>query len=251
MSLLATPPIRCPLLMESLFTFVSPPGPCGYLPDRDWSLHYEIVGQVTPAEYMERLKQGWRRFGYSLFRPECPTCRMCRSLRVPVGSFRPDRSQRRAWAANAGEVTLTIGEAVVSKEKIALYDKFHRFQRQFKGWPQHEPETAADYIESFVDNPFVTDEWCYHLGNRLVGVGYVDHLPEGLSAIYFYYDPDERHRSLGTHNVLSIIRRTADLGLPHAYLGFYVEGCRSLEYKARFRPNEVFGPDGHWRPFLG
>ena len=30
-------------------------------------------------------------------------------------------------------------------------------------------------------------------------------LPDGLSAIYFYYDPDERDRSLGTCNVLSVI----------------------------------------------
>ena len=45
------------------------------------------------------------------------------------------------------------------------------------------------YAESFVDNPFVTQEWQYRVGEKLVGVGYVDHLPEGLSAIYFYYDP--------------------------------------------------------------
>src|SRR5262249_34878758 len=151
--------------MESLFTFVSPPGPCGYLPDRDWSLHYEVVGQIAPAEYMERLKQGWRRFGYSLFRPECPSCKMCKTLRVPVATFQADRSQRRAWAANDGELRLTIGEAGVSKAKLALYDKFHRFQREFKGWPAHEPETPADYIESFVDNPFATEEWCYYLGD--------------------------------------------------------------------------------------
>ena len=81
--------------MESLFTFTCPPSRCGYLAGREWSLHYEVVGQITPGEYMDRLKQGWRRFGYSLFRPECPECRMCRSLRVPVSTFRPDRSQRR------------------------------------------------------------------------------------------------------------------------------------------------------------
>ena len=38
--------------------------------------------------------------------------------------------------------------------------------------------------------------------------------------------------------------------LPHVYLGFYVEGCRSLEYKGRFRPNEALDADGEWRLFL-
>ena len=236
--------------MESLFTFASEPDACGYLPDRRWSLHYEIVGHVTPAEYQERLKQGWRRFGYSLFRPECPSCKMCRSLRVPVAGFRPDRSQRRAWAANHADVSLTIGDPIVTREKLALYDKFHAFQHGSKGWPLHDPESPGAYIESFVDNPFPTEEWLYRVGDRLVGVGYVDRLPEGLSAIYFFHDPDERHRSLGTFNVLSIIRSVAERGLPHAYLGFYVEGCRSLEYKGRFRPNEALDAEGAWRAFL-
>ena len=84
----------------------------------------------------------------------------------------------------------------------------------------------------------------------MVGVGYVDHLSEGLSAIYFFHDPAEHRRSLGTFNVLSVIRHAAEQYLPHVYLGYYVEGCRSLEYKGRFRPNEVIHPDGEWRPFL-
>lgn len=236
--------------MESLFTFTTPPGECGYLPDRDWRLQYDVVGQATPAEYMTRLKQGWRRFGHSLFRPVCETCQMCRSVRVPVATFRPDRSQKRAWAANAGEVRLEVRPPSVSSEKLDLYDRFHAHQHEAKGWPGHDPKTADDYIESFVENPFATGEWCYYLGDRLIGVGYVDHLPEGLSAIYFFYDPEERRRSLGTFNVLSVIRGAAAAGLPHVYLGYYVEGCRSLEYKARFRPNEVLGPDGTWGPFL-
>jgi arginine-tRNA-protein transferase len=236
--------------MESLFTFVSPPGKCGYLPDRVWQLHYEVVGQLSPAEYAQRLRQGWRRFGYSMFRPACPACRACQPMRVPVATFRPDRSQRRAWKANHADVRIIIGTPGVTRAKLALYDKFHRFQHDLKGWPTHDGETATDYVESFVDNPFPTQEWDYYLGDRLVGVGYVDQLPEALSAIYFYHDPDDRARSLGTFNVLSVLAAARALGVPHLYLGFYVEGCRSLEYKGRFRPNEVLGPEGAWVPFL-
>lgn len=236
--------------MESLFTFTSPPSTCGYLPDRQWQLQYEIMGQLTPAEYLARMKTGWRRFGYSLFKPACPNCTQCRSLRVPVATFQPDRSQRRAWKANAADVRVAVGWPEVTAEKLDLYDRFHRYQHVSKGWPEHGPETVADYVESFVDNPFETQEWCYFLGDRLIGVGYVDHLPEGFSAIYFFHDPDERDRSLGVFNVLSVIRGATAQGLPFVYLGYYVEGCRSLEYKARYRPNQVLHPDGDWRPFL-
>ena len=94
------------------------------------------------------------------------------------------------------------------------------------------------------------EEWRYLLNGRLVGVGYVDALPDGLSAIYYFSDPDERSRSLGTFNVLSIIEEAGRRGLPWVYLGYYVKGCRSVEYKARFAPNEVLGADGTWGPFV-
>jgi arginine-tRNA-protein transferase len=70
-----------------------------------------------------------------------------------------------------------------------------------------------------------------------------------LSAIYFFYDPDERHRSLGTWNVLSLIEEAGRRRLPYVYLGYYVEGCGSMEYKGRFAPSELRGDDGVWRTF--
>jgi arginine-tRNA-protein transferase len=236
--------------METLFTFVSPPARCGYLPDRVWQLRYDVVGKFAAAEYSGRLLDGWRRFGHSVFRPECTGCRACQSLRVDVKRFRTDRSQQRAWNRNVNDVTVIVGDPAVSDEKLRLYDRFHASQTESKGWPAHEPESPSDYIESFVENPFPTKEWCYYVAGRLVGVGYVDHLPVGLSAIYFYYDPNERGRSLGTFNILSVIRSAAEASFPHVYLGYYVKGCRSLEYKARFRPNQVRQPDGSWQLFV-
>lgn len=231
--------------MLSLYTFTAPASPCGYLPDRDWRLRYEVVGALTAAEYESRLLSGWRRFGFSLFVPACPACAACQSLRVDVARFRPSDSQKRSWKRNAGAVTLTVGEPCVTPEKLALYDAFHAHQAEVVGWPDRGPESAAEYAAAFVENPFPTEEWQYHLDGRLVGVGYVDPLAVGPSAVYFFHDPAERKRSLGTFNVLSVIDRARRDGLPHAYLGLYVAGCRSLEYKANYRPHEVL-VGGEW-----
>jgi arginine-tRNA-protein transferase len=152
-------------------------------------------------------------------------------------------------AANEGEIRLKIGRPSVTNAKMELYGRFHEFQHGLKGWPKHGEESPAAYSESFVENPFPTEEWCYYLGEQLVGVGYVDALPDGLSAIYFFYDPDLRDRSLGTFNVLRVLREAARRRHSHVYLGYFVEGCRSLEYKGRFRPNEVILPDGTWVTF--
>jgi leucyl-tRNA---protein transferase len=235
--------------VETLFRYVATPSRCGYLPDRLWSLEYEMVADIAPAEYMERMLAGWRRFGSTLFRPHCRGCTACRALRVCVDRFRPSRTQRRARKANDGEVTLRIGKPTVSRAKLLLYDRYHAFQTDAKGWPLHPAGDAAAYANSFVDNPFATEEWSYYLGSRLVGVGYVDDLPGGLSAIYFFYDPAERRRSLGTWNVLNLIQESANRRCPHLYLGYYVAGSASMLYKSHFVPNQLLGVDGEWRDF--
>lgn len=235
--------------MESLFRYVAPPSTCGYLPGERWSLEYELVQTLSPAEYMDRMRQGWRRFGTMLFRPQCPECQQCRSLRVLVERFRPKRNQRRVRQANEGIVELRVGGPSVSRAKLDLYDRFHLFQVANKGWPEHPAKDAVSYRDSFVNNPFPTEEWCYFLEGILIGVGYVDVLPTGLSAIYFYYEPNLRHLSLGTWNVLNIIDQARRRRLPHVYLGYFVPACSSLAYKARFGPNQVRGADGEWRDF--
>jgi arginyl-tRNA--protein-N-Asp/Glu arginylyltransferase len=211
--------------MQSLFRYTASPSPCGYLPDQVWSLEYEYVGEMTEGEYLQRMLEGWRRFGTMLFRPACPSC---------------------------------------TRAKLALYDRYHAHQSSSKGWPEHPAKDAASYADSFVHHPFPVEEWTYFLGGKLVGVGYVDFLPHppepgagweagadvrGLSAIYFFYDPEERDRSLGTWNVLCLIDEAVRRGLPYVYLGYYVPGCPSMEYKPRFVPNQIRGKDGGWRDF--
>lgn len=235
--------------METVFNFVSTPGPCGYLPEQSWRLEYEIVRSMSAQEYLDRLERGWRRFGISLFRPRCPACAACRSLRVLVEQFRPDRSMRRLRKANAGSVRHEIGTPSVTRAKLDLYDRFHAFQTDFKGWPEHDPKDAEGYSHSFAENPTPTQEWRYYHEERLVGVGYVDDLPGAMSAIYFFYDPDCRHLSLGTWNVLCLLEHAAAQGIPYLYLGYFVNGCRSMAYKARFVPNQTLGQDGRWHDF--
>jgi arginine-tRNA-protein transferase len=44
-----------------------------------------------------------------------------------------------------------------------------------------------------------------------------------------------------------MIKECARRGLPYAYLGYFVKGCRSMEYKGHFKPSEILYPDGTWR----
>ena len=232
--------------MNRVLSFTTAAAACEYRPERLAQHRYDVDPALRAADYMNHLKNGWRRFGPAIFRPACPACSMCRSVRVPVAGFRPSATQRRIWRKNAGSVTVRIGTPSESPEKLALWRRFHRHGQATKGWPP----ASEDGPGILLDNPFPTEEWTYYCGDRLIGLGYVDALSEGLSAIYFCWEPQEARRSPGTFNLLTMIAAAKDRGLPHVYLGYYVEGCRSLEYKGNFRENEVLAVDGTWQTFL-
>jgi arginine-tRNA-protein transferase len=78
----------------------------------------------------------------------------------------------------------------------------------------------------------------------LIAACLTDVLADGLSMVYSFYDPEEAERSLGTFMILDHLDRAQRLGLPHLYLGYWVEGSKKMAYKARFRPQERLGMNG-------
>jgi len=230
--------------MKTIVRWTEPPGPCDNGPDHICQTEYLVVATMEPDEYMVHLLAGWRRFGHTLFRQKCSGRDACRSLRVDTASFRLDRSQRRTRTANERGIRLRISDPEASPFKVDLLDRFLADRSKSRGWSPCEPGDAAEFASRFVVNPFPTQEWCYFLDDVLIGVGYVDELAGGLSAIYFAREPAHRNRSLGTWNVLCLLERARALGLPHVYLGYHALGCPSLQYKGRFRPNQSLDSDG-------
>lgn len=222
--------------------------PCPYRPGQTQVLEKLIVRSMEASDYERLLEAGWRKFGRCVFRPRCPTCRACESLRVDVAGFRPNRAQRRVRARNEGEVALEIGEPRVSAENLAMYDAFHEARSEARDWGPREPATALDYSFGFAENPAPTvREYRHRLPDgSLMGLGYVDELPTALSAIYFMWDPARADRSPGTWNILTLIDRARELGAPRVHLGYFVADCPSLSYKRNFRPHERLAPDGRW-----
>ena len=66
----------------------------------------------------------------------------------------------------------------------------------------------------------------------------------GLSAVYSFFDPELRSRSLGTVMILWLIERAQSLNLTHVYLGFWIAESSKMAYKTKFRPIEIKRPEG-------
>src|SRR5580658_9363590 len=88
--------------MTELVRIVEQPRLCSYLPTQTASLELYAMTEVSPAEYTDLLARGWRRFGWQFFRPACPRCQECRSIRVLAQEFLPSAGQRRVLRNNEG-----------------------------------------------------------------------------------------------------------------------------------------------------
>jgi len=231
--------------MLLLHQLVTEPHTCAYLADRPARLEYSYAARLSGAEYEELMNRGYRKFGALLFRPVCEGCAECRPIRIPVAGFTPDRSQRRSWKRNCA-LNAVHGPAVVDEQRLELYRRYHAAQAGRKGWPRQEKD-PEDYAFSFVRNPVASVEISLWEEDRLRAVVLTDVTPNVVSGIYHYYDPDLYDRGVGTYCMLRTIELARELGKTWAYFGFYVAGCQSLAYKARFRPCEIMGPDGIWR----
>lgn len=216
----------------------APPGRCSYLPEETASLTYRLSFGMPAAVLGELLRRGWRRHGCHLFRPACPTCVKCRSVRVDVEQFAPSKSQRRCLARNTG-INVVMQRPSVTPAHIELYNAWHDERTDHRGWRQ-DHTTHEQYAESFLAGRWESAyEMLYYDGAELVGVGLVDVIPDGLSSIYFYYHPRWLPNGPGTYSALREIEFCRQTGRRWCYLGYWIAECQSMAYKNRFRPHEV------------
>jgi arginine-tRNA-protein transferase len=210
---------------------------CPYLAGRMATTDYRILTEVTPLEHEAMLIRGWRRFGLQYFRPECAGCRECVSLRIPIATFQPTKSQRRAWRKCA-HLRVEIRSPQVDETRLALFAAWHGAREQTRGW-KPSPMNAEEYAATFCPANASAREMAYYDGERLVALGLVDVTPHAVSSIYFYYHPDVAGWSLGVASVLFEIEWARQQGCAHLYLGYRVSGCPSTAYKARYGPHEL------------
>ena len=221
-----------------LYSELSTPHPCSYLPAEVMRMHYRWLMGIGGAEFEQMLSRGWRRQGHAFFRPACPACIKCRSLRVLVEKFQPTKSQRRALRKNA-DVTLTVHRPHVTTEHLQLYREYHDMMAGLRDWNIHEM-TEDDYTETFLayDLQFPR-EFQYRRDGRLIGLGLVDETPKALSRIYFFHAPDWRPLAPGVFTVLKEMEYAQQAGKEFVYLGYWIKENQSMQYKNQYGPHQV------------
>ncbi|WP_173932123.1 arginyltransferase [Chelativorans sp. Marseille-P2723] len=232
--------------------FLTAPSPCPYLEGQfERKVFTHLVGSKAP-ELNDLLTQGgFRRSQNIAYRPACETCRACVSVRILAQEFHPTRNMKRILKRNE-DLIGTTHSAEPSTEQYSLFRAYLDARHRQGGMSDM---TVLDYAmmveDTHVDTKVIEyrrrgpDSFVTGKGvGDLLAVALTDQMSDGLSMVYSFYDPDLEDRSLGTFMILDHLRRANSAGLPHVYLGYWVNGSRKMSYKVRFRPQEHLGPSG-------
>jgi arginine-tRNA-protein transferase len=229
--------------------YLSMPHPCSYLPERVSTIVFvdprHTLNQLSYAHYV---RQGFRRSGDLVYRPYCQACSACVPVRIPVARFTPGRGQRRALKRNQ-DVAVVARPPVMDAEHFALYRRYQAGRHAGSSMDDPDPERYANFLLSKqADTRFyefrIADDAERDPG-RLLAVAVSDLLPDGLSAVYTFYDPDLPARGLGTYAILWQVAEARRLGLPWVYLGYWIKDSPKMAYKTNFHPVEIIR-NGRW-----
>lgn len=230
---------------ESIRLYRTVAHPCGYFGDRQ-SQNLVLVPESPQlaAVYASALAQGYRRAGDVVYRPDCGACQACVPYRLAVARFRPDRAQRRVQARNRDlESRWTDTRALAASHRLYL-----------RYLAARHPAGGMDGASVDEQLRFLTSSWAHtlclelRLRDELVCVAVTDFVSDAASAVYTYYAPEHRERSLGTEAILRQLAHCRELGLRHLYLGYWISGHPKMHYKQNFRPAEVLSARA-WVPF--
>lgn len=223
-----------------------PPHDCSYLPGRAATSRAFYADRLAPELYHDFMDAGFRRSGKIVYQPICQGCRRCLPLRVLVNEFQPGKSQRRCTRRNA-DLVISQGEPALTEEKFNLYSRYVTKWHQSVPRPDDDVNNLETFEAFLYDSPVDSLEFTYRTpAGDLLAVGICDVSRRSLSSVYFYFDPAESKRGLGTLGVLHELAIARAMSIPFYYLGYWVRGCASMEYKANFRPFQFLSPDGQW-----
>ena len=235
--------------------YLTAAAPCPYLPGREErKVFTHLVGRRAVSLHDTLSQSGFRRSQTIAYRPACEGCRACVSVRVLVPEFKPGKTFRQVLERS--DIIGTPMPARATHEQYALFRAYLDARHGDGGMADMSVFDFALMVEDSHINTHIVEyrrrgpDTAIHGRGQgpLVAACIIDRLADGLSLVYSFYDPAYSDHSPGTFMILDQLALAQSEGLPHVYLGYWVEGSRKMAYKSRFLPQERLGMEG-WERF--
>ena len=225
--------------------YTTAPYDCSYLPGLQARSQVAVVEPSQCKEQYDNLiRQGFRRSGAHIYRPQCDSCQACVPVRLLVNKFLPTRSQRRAQRVLDG-LQVKVLPLTLKPDHLALYQRYQLARHSDEGLldsSQGAEGYAQFLLRSHADSNLVEFR---NAEQQLLAVAVVDWVADGVSAVYTFFEPDYP-ASLGTMAVLWLAQAAQALTLPYVYLGYWIQHSPKMAYKANFQPLEYL-VNQHWQ----
>mgnify|MGYP003675969578 FL=1 len=206
---------------------------CSYLPNRQEQLLVILDPSCYSTDKFESLLGlGFRRSGNQIYRPHCPICSACSSVRVLAQDFMPSKSQKRKLnkAKTRFEVKYSTQER---PEYYPLYSKYITMRHQDGSmYPPEKEQFQSFLLCSWLKITFIE---LWHQ-DTLAAVAVTDCMNSSISAIYTFFDPDFEHYSLGSVMILEQLKFAKEQNKQYVYLGYQIDECDKMKYKTQFLP---------------
>ena len=217
--------------------FASTPEPCSYLDNRkSVSAFANPHMDMDMNTYNELIRHGFRRSGGYIYRPHCPHCQECISVRIPVRAHRYSRNEKRVIRRNS-DLRISV---MPSRYRDEHFDLYRRYINSRHNDGSMANPNKSDYHRFLICDWTDTLFYEYRLNRILIAVAVCDLTDTGLSAVYTFFDPDHADRSLGHVAILNQIHETRLRDLDYLYLGYWIRNCSKMSYKRRYRPLEAY-----------
>ena len=218
------------------------PAPCPYLSGQQERKVFSLLeGPDAPLQNAILTHQGYRRSQNIIYRPDCDSCNACKPVRIRLSDFEESGPWRRNLKTNSDLIRKITAPKATSEQFSVL--RAYLDARHAEGGMAEM--TVLDYTcmveQTPVDTIIVEYRQRENDGEeKLIAAALTDRLPDGLSMVYSFFDPDFQSRGLGNFMILDHINLAQSLGLDHIYLGYWIAASEKMAYKARFKPLE------HW-----
>jgi arginine-tRNA-protein transferase len=217
--------------------FASTPEPCSYLAGRkSVSAFANPHMDMDMGTYNELIRHGFRRSGGYIYRPHCPQCQECVSVRVPVRQHRYSRNEKRVIRRNS-DIRINI---IPGRFRDEHFDLYRRYIRSRHNEGSMSNPSKSDYHRFLICDWTDTLFFEYRRNRILLAVAVCDITDSGLSAVYTFFDPDHTERSPGHFAILNQIEEARARDLDYLYLGYWIRNCSKMSYKRRYKPLEAY-----------